>query len=86
MYFQSLFVEMDSGIYNLNMIVIYITVMLIAFIISVIISKKLNIYGKKSISFTDTSMNTKEMVRKRMLLASDEAALTSDTVRGDENE
>lgn len=86
MYFQSLFVEMDSGIYNLNMIVIYITVVLIAFIISVIISKKLNLYGKKTIGFTDNSINTKEMERKRMLLASDEAALTSDTVRGHENE
>lgn len=86
MHFQNLFLEIDQGIYNLNMILFYILVLLIAFIICALISKKLNIYGKKIKSFPDETVNIAEFESKDILLALDEAAATSDKFRGNENE
>ena len=79
-----LFIGQDISTYNMDMVFVYLLVLIVAFIVCVIWSNKLNVYIpkiKKDINNIVTTLNCDPLTE----VLNDVAATSADT-RGDEDE
>ena len=84
---EDLYLDQDQSAYSINMICIYILVLLVAFIVCVIISQKLNVYAtsyKKEIQYKfSTKSHTGNEILKQAI---GEVAATEEDTMGAEDE
>lgn len=83
MIFMNLFFGQDNSSYNMSMIFVYLLILFVAFIICILVSNRLNIYNSR----VNKNINTKISITNELQVeALNEAAATSEEVRGAEDE
>jgi len=84
---KDLYLRQDQSTYSMDMICIYILVLIVAFIICVIISKKLNVYATNYKKEIKSKFTTKSHMGKELQVQIlKEMAATAEDLRGDEDE
>jgi len=75
MNFLELFIGRDLGTYNIDMIIIYVVVLIVAFTVCVILSNNLNVYNPRMNKDISNTVATADHILQTEVL--DEVAATS---------